>query len=116
VIKGTDFCHFTTELTQDVFIDSMKIKNYKPYIINDKDQVMPVYEFYCEHCHTVFSFFSSKINTKKTPECPKCDNPKLARQLSRFAVTGRAKESGNDDFLVDEAKMEQAMMMLAKEA
>lgn len=93
-----------------------KIIWYKPFIKNDKDQLMPVYEFYCRDCHTVFSFFSSTSNTKKTPGCPKCGNPKLARQLSRFAVTGRAKESANDDFPVDEAKMEQAMMMLAKEA
>jgi len=77
---------------------------------------MPVYEFYCRDCHTVFSFFSKTINTKTVPACPKCANPRLTRQISRFAVAGRAKESAGDDFPVDEAKMERAMMMLAKEA
>jgi putative FmdB family regulatory protein len=77
---------------------------------------MPVYEFYCRDCHTVFSFFSRTVNTTTVPGCPKCSNPKLTRQVSRFAVTGRAKESAEDEFPVDEAKMERAMMMLAKEA
>ena len=27
---------------------------------------MPVYEFYCEKCNTVFSFFSLGVNTTKT--------------------------------------------------
>jgi len=77
---------------------------------------MPVYEFYCRDCHRVFSFFSRTVSTTKVPGCPKCSNPKLTRQLSRFAVTGRAQENTGDDFPVDEGKMERAMMMLAKEA
>ncbi|MFZ2631693.1 MAG: zinc ribbon domain-containing protein [Desulfosalsimonadaceae bacterium] len=77
---------------------------------------MPVYEFYCRDCHTVFGFFSGTINTTTVPACPKCGNPKLTRQISRFAVTGSARENTGDDFPVDEGKMERAMMMLAKEA
>jgi hypothetical protein len=64
----------------------------------------------------MFSFFSRSINTTTVPGCPKCPNPKLTRQISRFSFSGRAKESTGDDFPVDEAKMERAMMMLAKEA
>lgn len=77
---------------------------------------MPVYEFYCRRCHTVFNFYSSTVNTGKIPGCPQCDNPALTRQVSRFAVTGRAKESPAEDIPIDEARMEKAMMMLAKEA
>lgn len=78
---------------------------------------MPIYEFYCDRCHTIFNFFSKSINTAKRPNCPKCNKPKLSRQMSSFAVTGRAKEDGDlDDLPFDESKMEQAMQTLAGEA
>ena len=78
---------------------------------------MPIYEFYCKSCNTLFNFFSKSINTSKTPLCPKCGVHPLTRQMSAFAVTGKAKEdSGMDDLPFDESKMEQAMQMLAGEA
>lgn len=78
---------------------------------------MPIYEFYCEDCHTIFNFFSKTINTTKAPKCPKCKLKTLNRQMSAFAITGKAKEDGDlDDLPIDEAKMEQAMTMLAGEA
>jgi len=78
---------------------------------------MPIYEFYCPACHTVFNFFSKGINTTGQPACPKCDRPKLDRQVSRFAHIGNAgEEGGMDDFPIDEAKMERAMETLAHEA
>ena len=78
---------------------------------------MPIYEFYCQDCNTIFNFFSRNVNTQKKPKCPKCKTKKLSRQMSAFAVTGRAKEDGDlDDLPFDEGKMEQAMQMLAGEA
>ncbi len=78
---------------------------------------MPIYEFYCEDCNTIFNFFSRTINTDKTPGCPKCPNPALSRQMSAFAITGKAKEDdGMDDMPFDESKMEKAMEALAGEA
>ena len=78
---------------------------------------MPIYEFYCPDCNTIFNFFSRTINTTKTPTCPKCNKRKLERQMSAFAFTGKAKEGGEDDDLpFDESKMEKAMQMLATEA
>ena len=78
---------------------------------------MPIYEFYCDHCNTIFNFFSKTVNTDKTPHCPKCRERKLSRQVSLFAFTGRAREeNGMDDLPIDESKMEQAMQMLAGEA
>jgi len=78
---------------------------------------MPIYEFYCRHCNTIFNFFSKTINTTKCPDCPKCKTSKLNRQVSLFAVTGRAKEDeGMDDFGFDESKMEKAMEVLSREA
>jgi putative FmdB family regulatory protein len=78
---------------------------------------MPIYEFYCEDCNTLFNFFSKTINTSKQPQCPRCKVRTLTRRLSAFAVTGRAKEADDmDDLPVDESKMERAMQMLAGEA
>jgi len=78
---------------------------------------MPIYEFYCKDCNTLFSFFSKTINTSKTPSCPKCGISPLSRQMSAFAFTGKVREdSGMADLPFDERKMEQAMQMLAGEA
>ena len=78
---------------------------------------MPIYEFYCEDCNTIFNFFSKTVNTSKRPNCPKCKKKKLSRQMSAFSFTGKAKEDGDmDDLPFDEGKMEKAMQMLAGEA
>jgi putative FmdB family regulatory protein len=78
---------------------------------------MPIYEFYCQDCHTIFNFFSRNVNTKKRPMCPKCSNGPLSRQLSPFAIGGRAREEDDvEDLPFDESKMERAMQMLAGQA
>ncbi|MCI5126041.1 MAG: zinc ribbon domain-containing protein [Candidatus Electrothrix sp. AR5] len=79
---------------------------------------MPIYEFYCQDCNTIFNFLSSRINTEKRPSCPKCDKKELNRQVSRFAVIGKAKEEDAADPLagLDESKMEQAFEGLMREA
>jgi len=78
---------------------------------------MPIYEFYCDRCNTVFSFFSQGVNTTKIPACPRCSRP-LKRQMSLFAKVSRGKEEPAEDGMppLDEAKMEKAMAMLAGEA
>ncbi len=78
---------------------------------------MPIYEFFCDDCNTIFNFFSKTINTRKQPLCPKCKTKTLDRRMSAFSISGRAKEEGGmDDLPMDEGKMEQAMQMLAGEA
>jgi len=78
---------------------------------------MPVYEFFCDDCNTVFSFFSRTVNTKAEPVCPRCQG-KLKRQMSIFSKVTRGKDesSGDDMPQFDEARMEKAMAMLAGEA
>lgn len=78
---------------------------------------MPIYEFYCSECHTIFNFFSKSVNTEKTPLCPKCQKIYLDRYMSIFA-TPRNKGEEDDTPLpdLDENKMERAMNLLAKEA
>lgn len=81
---------------------------------------MPIYEFYCRKCNTIFSFLSRKINPAGRPACPKCHAPHLEKQVSIFAAASRAKESGDGerspDLPVDDAKMERAIDMLTAEA
>ena len=78
---------------------------------------MPIYEFYCPACHTIFNFFSRRMNTEKRPDCPRCGRPELARQVSRFAVSkGRKDEAGDNLPDVDESRMERTMQALATEA
>ena len=80
---------------------------------------MPIYEFYCRKCNTIYNFFSRSVNTDKIPSCPRCKNIRLSRQMSVFtAITGGKKEEPANDPLggLDESKMEKAMMQLATEA
>jgi putative FmdB family regulatory protein len=80
--------------------------------------MMPIYEFYCRDCHTIFSFFARRVDTETVPKCPKHAKHKLRRQMSRFAISsGRSEAPGGDgpepDF--DDEKMEAAMMQMAGE-
>jgi len=82
---------------------------------------MPMYEFYCHSCNTIYTFFSKTVNTEKTPDCPACKTSTLTRQVSRFSFTGSSKkDQENDsefpDLPIDESKMERAMQALASEA
>ena len=82
---------------------------------------MPIYEFYCPDCHTVFNFFSARIDTAARPDCPRCERRELERKPSRFAtLKSRADEEGEDDLPpglegLDEAKIEGAMESLMRE-
>jgi putative FmdB family regulatory protein len=80
---------------------------------------MPVYEFYCNRCNTVYKFLSKRINTDTIPDCPQCKNTKLSRQVSLFNTgSGKAEPSDAEDMMshLDEAKMEKAVNMLTREA
>ena len=77
---------------------------------------MPVYEFYCGDCHTVFNFLSRRVNVDRRPPCPKCGRLELERQVSRFAVSkGQKNGQGNGGPNLDEERLEKAMLSLAGE-
>lgn len=77
---------------------------------------MPIYEFYCERCNTIFNFYSRSIDTTKQPICPKCREVKLRRFLSCFSVLKDSPEGNSEDSLpFDEERMERAVGMLAQE-
>jgi putative FmdB family regulatory protein len=79
---------------------------------------MPIYEFYCSDCHTIFNFLSRTAGTRKRPSCPRCRKPRLEKRASTFAISkGRAEPAADDDFPdLDEPGMERAMEALAREA
>lgn len=84
---------------------------------------MPIYEFYCPACHRVFNFFARRVNATAEPVCPQCKRPRLERKISRFAVARgaqpKADSTGLEDNLppgFDEAKLEQVMEELGREA
>jgi putative FmdB family regulatory protein len=78
---------------------------------------MPIYEFYCMRCNTIFNFYSKSINTTKEPVCPRCRKETLKRFLSTFSVLREgSKGEGEDSLPFDEQKMEKAIGALAREA
>lgn len=80
---------------------------------------MPIYEFYCPDNNRIYSFFARSLAyAGKLPRCP--DNPKfkMERLLSKFAITGRAKEkteahAGGPD--MDDPRMEAALAEMERE-
>ncbi len=81
---------------------------------------MPIYEFYCPACHTIYNFLSRSVNTDGRPACPGCSGDSLQRRESLFATVSRSKEQDGDgeqgDLPIDEGKMESAIESLASEA
>lgn len=78
---------------------------------------MPIYEFYCADCHTIFSFLSRSVETRRRPDCPRCGRAGLDRRPSAFAISkGRSEPEvaeGMPD--LDESKLERAMESMAAE-
>jgi len=77
---------------------------------------MPIYEFYCQDCNTIFNFFSRRIDTETVPGCPRCERKELQRQISLFATIGKATEEDEQLAGLDESKMEQALESLMRES
>jgi len=77
---------------------------------------VPIYEFYCPDCHTIFNFFSVMPNTDSCPACPKCKKDILRRKVSMFATL---KHKGDEEPTpfdgMDEERMEKALEGLAGE-
>ncbi len=83
---------------------------------------MPIYEYFCPDCNTVYSFFSSTIRTDASPACPRCGRAGLSRKPSRFAAISRGargaeEPEGGDETLagVDEQRLEGALEAMAGE-
>jgi putative FmdB family regulatory protein len=89
--------------------------------VRSEGSAMPIYEFYCRNCHTLFNFFSPKIDTEVAPSCPKCDLERLERRPARFAALTRGDRgesgAGEEELFpeFDEASLDRAMESLSDE-
>ena len=78
---------------------------------------MPIYEFTCTTCNTIYSFRSRTVDTEKRPLCPHCGTDTLSRRISRFAVVKAGRAEGDEDMPdIDESKLESAMATLERDA
>ena len=70
---------------------------------------MPIYEFACPKCRKIYNFLSKRVQPDYSPDCPKCGNKNLVRQMSRFGMLkgGRQEESvpAEGERAADEADM-----------
>jgi len=72
---------------------------------------MPIYEFHCTPCNTLFNFFARKVDTKTLPPCPKC-GATLSREVSQVAYVQGGGDGGDDglgDVRLDESRMDKAL-------
>jgi putative FmdB family regulatory protein len=82
---------------------------------------MPIYEFYCEACHAVFSFFTASLDIAARPACPRCGRRELPRRPSSFATLRRRADSTGDEGDpsplddLDDSRMDGAMETLMRE-
>lgn len=75
---------------------------------------MPIYEYFSPDTNKIYSFFARSLSAAASiPRCP--DNPKarMERVLSRFAVTGRAKEKTDEN--PSDPRMEKMMAEMERE-
>ena len=64
---------------------------------------MPIYEYYCKPCHTIFSFLSRSVNVSARPACPRC-GAELHKQVSSFAVSQKMRGTESLPFSTQQAE------------
>jgi putative FmdB family regulatory protein len=64
---------------------------------------MPIYEYYCKPCHTIFSFLSRTANVSRQPACPRCGG-ELHKQVSSFAFSQKMRGTENLPFSTQQAE------------
>ena len=65
---------------------------------------MPIYEYACPDCRRIFNFFSKRLQPEKPPQCPKCGQRKMVKQMSSFAMPKGVSEPSAAD-ATDEGPM-----------
>ncbi|MCX8045114.1 MAG: hypothetical protein N3B18_13425 [Desulfobacterota bacterium] len=73
---------------------------------------MPLYEFYCEPCNTIFTFYAQRAGVKKIPACPKCSKT-LERRMSMFSVSQNLR--GPESLPMKPSRAEEGMRKLKQE-
>ncbi len=76
---------------------------------------MPIYEFYCRTCNTIFSFFTKKIGSKELPACPGCGG-ELQRRVSMFSFSDPARGKKDVEKMpLSQARLQEGMKKLDRE-
>ena len=81
-----------------------------------EETLMPIYEFFCKKCNTVFKFYSRTIDTTTIPKCPRCRRVKLERMFSSFATLGKSGKDEDTAPDIDASKLESALSLLERGA
>lgn len=55
---------------------------------------MPIYEYYCQPCNTIFNFYAKSFSIVRQPSCPRCSG-ELHKQVSAFSLGSRLKGPGS---------------------
>jgi len=56
---------------------------------------MPIYEYACAKCRTVYQFWTQRIGETKVPDCPHCGKPdRMKKLISAFAIGKKQASSG----------------------
>jgi len=80
---------------------------------------MPIYEFYSPDTNRIYSFFARSLSQgKATPRCPDNAKARMERVVSRFAVTGRAREKSEtpgEGLDSSDPRMERVMAEMERE-
>ena len=64
---------------------------------------MPIYEYYCKPCHTIFSFLSRTANVTSRPACPRCGG-EIHKQVSSFAFSQKMRGTESLPFSTQQAE------------
>ena len=80
---------------------------------------MPIYEFYSPDNNKIYSFFARSVAyASRVPRCPDNLAFRMERLVSKFAITGRAKEKSEATESapkMDDARMEAALAEMERE-
>jgi putative FmdB family regulatory protein len=64
---------------------------------------MPIYEYYCKPCHTIFSFLAKSARVSRKPVCPRCGGG-LRKQVTSFAVSQKMRGTESLPFSTKQAE------------
>ncbi len=75
-----------------LFQASHGVRTSVGYVLSNRIDFMPIYEFACPKCRVIFNFLSKRLTPDHSPSCPKCGNTNMVKQMSGFATPRGIKE------------------------
>jgi len=59
------------------------------------DQIMPIYEYYCQDCNTKFELIRDIAKANDPAKCQKCGSKNTKRLISKFYSQGSSENSSS---------------------